>query len=121
MNMQSKFIDQVLIPQGERYVIGVTKDHNSGLVVQVARKNPTHVRGDNGAVYKGHEPVIIWQAVVSFGTKKQNGDIDFRDAGAIDSDLKLALSRAQQYAQKAIQTENAVDAILTALDAEVNK
>lgn len=119
--MESKFIDQVIIKQGERYVIGVTKDHNSGIVVQVARLNPTHVRGDNGVSYKGHEPVVLWQQVVPLGTKKANGEIDFRDAASIDADLKMFLGRAQQYAQKCIQTEAAVDAMLAALDKEVNK
>lgn len=119
--MEKKYIDQVLIPQGDRYVIGVTKDHNSGIVVQVARMNPTHVRGDNGAVYKGHEPVIVWQHVVHLGTKNKQGELDFRDTLSVDADLKQSIQRAQQYAQKCIQSENAVDAMLTALDQEVNK
>lgn len=120
--MENKFVDQVIIKQGDRYVIGVTKDHNLGIVVQVARLNPTHVRGDNGAVYKGHEPVILWQTVVSLGSKNvKTHDIDFRDATSIESDLKAALGKAQQYAQKCIQNESAVDALLIALDKEVNK
>lgn len=119
--MEQKYIDQVLIPQGDRYVIGVTKDHNLGIVVQVARMNPTHVRGDNGAVFKGHEPVIVWQQVVHLGTKKTNGEIEFRDSLSISTDLKLFIAKAQQYAQKCIQTETAVDALLIALDQEINK
>ncbi len=119
--METKFIDQVIIKQGDRYVIAVTKDHNSGIVIQVARLNPTHVRNDNAVSFKGHEPVVLWQQVIPLGTKKPNGDIDFRDALSIDADLKVNLGRAQQYTQKCIQTETAVDLMLSALAKEVTK
>ena len=119
--METKYIDQVFIKHGDRYVTAVTKDHNLGLVVQVARMNPTHVRGDNGTVYKGHEPVIMWQTVVPLGVKKQTGDIDFRDASSIDSDLKAAIGRASHYAEKCKQAEDSVDVILAALDKAVSR
>jgi hypothetical protein len=120
--MDKSFVDQVIIKLGDRYVIAATKDHNFGIVVQVARLNPTHVRGDNGAVYKGHEPVVMWQQIVSLGNKNaKTNEIDFRDIQSIDSDLKAALGKAQQYAQKCLQVESGVDALLVALDKEVNK
>lgn len=120
--MDKKFIDQVLIKQDDRYVVAVTKDHNSGIVIQVGRLNPSHVRGDNGTAYKGHEPVIVWQNVVSLGVKNtQTGEIQYRDLNSIETDVKLAIGKAIQYAQKSIQTENGIDTMLENLDKEVNK
>lgn len=117
-----ELIEQVKIQVDERYTIAVSKDHNQGLVVQVARLNPTHVSTDKGALYKGHQPVVVWQKVIAFGAvDKTNGKIAFKDHSAIESQLALAIAEAQGIASKSVNTENFVDGLLTKLNADVNK
>lgn len=118
----SNFIDQVIFKQDDRYVIAVTKDHNKGLVVQVARMNPKHVRTDNGASYEGHTPIVMWDAVISLGEQnKTTREIQFKDPSMVENELKVALSKAQQYVQKCIHSENNIDSLLLKLDKEAKK
>lgn len=115
-------LEQVRIAIDERYTIAVSKDHNKGLVVQVARMNPSHVSTDKGAVYKGHQPVVIWQKIIPLGTvDKTSNNIDFKDNNVIEKSLSDAIIEAQSVASKSAVKEKFIDTLLTKLDASVNK
>lgn len=127
----TELLDQVKIPVGDRYVVAISKDHNKGVVVQVARMNPTHVSSDRGVVSIGHQPVILWQRILPIVkiTGKDNsaykaldlGGLPYKDEATIEGELKPLVVEACAYAMKCNAGESGLDNVLTKLKQEYER
>lgn len=114
------FQDQILIKINERYFVAVSKDHNKGAVIQVARMNPNHVKNDDTVMYKGHTPVVLYQRLVSFGTSNKNtGDIVFKSNEQMQSEIIEHVLKAKEFANKCSEHENFIDLVFLKIKSEL--
>ena len=117
--MSTNLVDQVTIKIDERYSVSVSKDHNQGVVIQVARLNPTHVRGDTGVTYKGHTPVIMYQRVVSYGTSTKDGSLNFKEDAQLQSEINQEIVKAKEVANRCALKESFIDAVFAKVKSEL--
>lgn len=110
-------VDQKILKKSDRYTLSVTKDHNLGLVVQVVRMNPSHVKMDTGVVTKGHMPVALYTQVIKVGTLVQ-GKIEYVAAEKVQAELRDAINKAQSFFVLAQQNEDNIDSMLALLPSE---